>query len=97
MAKVLIIGPGHPLRGGLASFNQRLAKAFKEEGHDCEIVSFSLQYPNFLFPGKTQYSSDPAPENLTIRSSINSVNPINWLRVGRQLKKEKPDLIIVRY
>ena len=64
MAKVLIIGPGHPLRGGLASFNQRLAQQFIREGDSCEIVSFSLQYPSFLFPGKTQYSSDPAPQDL---------------------------------
>ncbi|MBL0152819.1 MAG: glycosyltransferase [Chitinophagaceae bacterium] len=97
MAKVIIIGPGHPLRGGLATFNQRLAKAFQEAGDECSIVSFSLQYPGFLFPGKTQFSDEPAPEDLEIRSLINSVNPINWLRVGRKLRKEKPDLVIVRY
>ena len=66
MAKVIIIGPGHPLRGGLATFNQRLAKEYIDEGHDSSIYSFSLQYPSFLFPGKTQYSDEPAPENLTI-------------------------------
>ena len=97
MAKVIIIGPGHPLRGGLATFNQRLAKAFQEAGDECSIVSFSLQYPGFLFPGKTQFSDEPAPEGLEIRSIINSVNPFNWLRVGRKLRKEKPDLVIVRY
>lgn len=97
MAKVIIIGPGHPLRGGLATFNQRLALAFQEAGDECSIVSFSLQYPGFLFPGTTQFSSEPAPEGLEIRSLINSVNPFNWLRVGRKLRKEKPDLVIVRY
>ena len=97
MAKVIIIGPGHPLRGGLATFNQRLAKAFTDDGDDCSIVSFSLQYPGFLFPGKTQYSTDPPPEGIKIRSMINSVNPINWIRTGRKLRKEKPDLVIVRY
>ena len=97
MAKVVIIGPGHPLRGGLASFNQRLAEQFIREGDSCEIVSFSLQYPSFLFPGKTQYSSDPAPQNLTIHSIINSVNPINWIRVGNRLRRQQPDLVVVRY
>lgn len=97
MAKVIIIGPGHPLRGGLATFNQRLAKEFIDGGDDCAIYSFSLQYPSFLFPGTTQYSSEPAPENLTIKSAINSVNPFNWIKVGNKLKKEKPDLIIVRF
>ncbi len=97
MAKVIIIGPGHPLRGGLATFNQRLAKEFINGGDDCSIYSFSLQYPSFLFPGTTQYSSEPAPENLTIKSAINSINPFNWIKVGNRLKKEKPDLIIVRF
>ena len=97
MAKVIIIGPAHPLRGGLATFNQRLAKEFNDEGHDCSIYSFSLQYPSFIFPGTTQYTKEPAPENLTIHTVINSINPFNWIKVGNRLKKEKADLIIVRF
>ena len=97
MAKVIIIGPGHPLRGGLATFNQRLAKEFIEQGNECSIYSFSLQYPSFLFPGKTQFSDEPAPENLKIHSVINSINPLNWIKIGNLLKKEKPDIIIVRF
>ncbi len=97
MATVVIIGPGHPLRGGLATFNQRLAKEFINEGHTCSIYSFSLQYPSFIFPGTTQYTNEPAPENLSIHTVINSVNPFNWLKVGNCLKKEKPDIIIVRF
>ena len=97
MAKLVIIGPAHPLRGGLATFNQRLAKAFNDEGHSCSIYSFSLQYPSFLFPGKTQYTDEPAPANLDIYTVINSVNPFNWIRIGNRLKKEKPDIIIVRF
>ncbi len=97
MAKVIIIGPGHPLRGGLATFNQRLAKEFIEQGNDCSIYSFSLQYPSFFFPGKTQFSDEPAPADLKINAVINSVNPFNWVKIGNRLKKEKPDLIIVRF
>ena len=97
MAKVIIIGPAHPLRGGLATFNQRLAKEFIEQGNDCSIYSFSLQYPSFLFPGKTQFSDEPAPEGITIHSVINSINPFNWIKIGNRLKKERPDIIIVRY
>ncbi len=76
--KVIIIGPAWPLRGGLATFDQRLCKAFLEEGHACSIYSFSLQYPGFLFPGTTQYSSDPPPAEIEIHTVINSVNPLNW-------------------
>ncbi|HTI10693.1 MAG TPA: hypothetical protein VL832_19120, partial [Puia sp.] len=94
---VVIIGPGHPLRGGLASFDQRLATEFIREGYDCPIYSFSLQYPSFLFPGTTQYTTEPAPAGLTILSRINSVNPFNWFSVGEELRRKKPDLIVVRY
>jgi len=98
MAKVIIIGPGHPLRGGgLTTFNHRLAKELIEQGHDCQIYSFSLQYPSFLFPGKTQYSDEAAPEGIIIKSVINSINPFNWLKIGNRLKKERADIIIVRY
>jgi len=94
---ILIIGPAHPLRGGLASFNERLARAFMQEGHSVSIYTFSLQYPSFLFPGTTQYSSEPAPVDLNINVSINSVNPFNWIKTGNTLKNIKPDLIVVRY
>lgn len=97
MNKVVIIGPAFPLRGGLATFDQRLAKAFNDLGDDCTIYSFSLQYPSFLFPGKSQYSTGEAPTGIRIRTLINSVNPLNWIRVGRILKNYKPDLIVVRF
>ena len=97
MSSVIIIGPGHPLRGGLATFNQRLAKEFIESGHECSICSFSLQYPRLFFPGKSQYTDEPAPEGLVIRSLINSINPLNWISVGNKLKNEKPDIIVVRF
>ena len=97
MQRIIIIGPAHPLRGGLATFNQRLAKQFNDEGDDCSIVSFSLQYPSFLFPGKTQYSTDPVPKGISIQTLINSINPLNWIMVGRKLKKWKPDIIVVRF
>lgn len=95
--KVIIIGPAWPLRGGLASFDERLARQFTQEGYDTCIYTFSLQYPGFLFPGTTQYSTEPAPADIRIKVCINSINPLNWLWVGHTLRKLKPDLVIVRY
>lgn len=98
MAKnIIIIGPAHPLRGGLATFDERLARAFQDQGHHVTIITFSLQYPDFLFPGKTQYSTDAAPEGLDIQVLINSVNPFNWLSVGSKLKKLNADIVICRF
>src|ERR1700741_2094288 len=95
--RVIIIGPAHPLRGGLASFDERLARQFQQDGYDTSIYSFSLQYPSFLFPGTTQYSSEPARTDLNINVSINTVNPLNCVKLGRRIKKERPDLVVVRY
>jgi glycosyltransferase involved in cell wall biosynthesis len=95
--KIIIIGTAFPFKGGLASFNERLAYALQEQGHEVEIVTFTLQYPGFLFPGKSQFSSEAAPPRLTIRQSINSVNPLSWLSTGNFLKKEKADLILIKF
>lgn len=95
--QLIIMGPAWPLRGNLAAFDEKLAASFSEAGIKTKLSTFSLQYPGFLFPGSTQYSSDPAPEGLTIEVVINSINPFNWIKVGLRIKNEKPDLIIVRY
>lgn len=95
--KIIILGTAYPYRGGLATFNERLARQFVAEGHEVEVWTFTLQYPSFLFPGKTQYSSEQAPQGLTIRRVLNSCNPFNWLRVGHQLRKAAPDLLVCCY
>ena len=95
--KVIIIGPAFPLRGGIANFNNALASAYLNRGDDVTIYSFSLQYPNFLFPGTSQFESGDAPKNLKIKTIINSINPINWIRVARKINKENPHYVIIRY
>lgn len=94
---IRIIGPAHPYRGGIATTSERLAQEFISMGIQADIETFTLQYPSFLFPGKTQYNDKPAPGGLKIRRSINSINPLNWIKVGRMIKKEEPDLLIIRY
>jgi glycosyltransferase involved in cell wall biosynthesis len=96
--KIIIIGSAHPLRGGgISTFNERLAEVLQAEGNDVTIYSFYLQYPSFLFPGKNQFTEEAAPKNLKIESAINSIHPLNWLKVGNRIRREKPDLIIVRF
>ena len=67
------------------------------QGNEVSIYSFSLQYPGFLFPGSSQFTTDPAPANLDIHSRINSINPFNWWSAGNEIKKLQPDLVVVRY
>ena len=95
--KIIIVGTAYPYRGGLAAFNERLADQFQKEGHEVEMFTFTLQYPSFLFPGKTQFTNDPAPSNLKIKRCINSCNPINWLSVGKKIRKKNADVVIFAY
>ena len=95
--KVIIIGPAHPYRGGIANFNNSLAKAFKDNKDDVQVYSFKLQYPSFLFPGKTQYEESEPPKGVKIKSAINSINPFNWINVARSINDEKPDYVVIRY
>ncbi|RPE05924.1 glycosyltransferase [Chitinophaga lutea] len=95
--KIIILGPAHPLRGGLAAFNERLAEQLTAQGNDVEIHTFSFQYPAFMFPGKTQYATGPAPANLRIKRSVHSMNPLNWFRTGRAIAKQRPDIVIVAF
>jgi len=95
--KIISLGPAHPYRGGPATFNDRLAQQFKAEGHTIEIITFRLQYPRFLFPGKTQYTNTLPPEGIKITRLLNTVNPFNWVATGLKIKKAKPDLLLLRY
>lgn len=95
--RLIIIGTAWPFRGGLAAYNERLATEYQRNGYDVTIITFTVQYPGFLFPGKTQMADWKAPEYLDIRQEVNSVNPLNWIRTGNRIRKMKPDLVIVKY
>lgn len=96
-ASVIIIGTAYPYRGGLAAFNERLAREYQAQGHSVEMITFTLQYPAFLFPGKTQFSSEPAPDDLKITRAINSINPFNWIKVGKMIGRKNADLVVFAY
>ncbi|NCD41671.1 MAG: glycosyltransferase [Bacteroidia bacterium] len=95
--KVIIVGSAYPLRGGIATFNERMSRAFSERGYISILYNYTLQYPGFLFPGKTQYTEEPPPQALLIKNRVNSVWPLNWIRVGREIRRENPDYVILRY
>jgi len=95
--RIIIVGTAFPYRGGLAAYNERLAREYLKQGHEVEIMTFKLQYPAFLFPGKSQYSTEFSPNDLKISRNIHSMNPINWINVGRSIKKKSPDMVIFCY
>lgn len=96
MQRIVILGTAYPFRGGLAAFNERLAEEFIRQGHEVTIITFTVQYPGFLFPGKSQFSDDPAPP-FKIYRWLHSFNPFNWISTGLKLRKLKPTLIICKF
>lgn len=95
--RITILSTAYPYRGGIAVFTERLARAFQTANDDVNISTFSLQYPNFLFPGKSQYSTAEQPDDLKISQEVNSINPFNWIKIGRKIKNQKPDILILKY
>ena len=95
--KIVILGPAHPYRGGLASIMETMARTYARRGDDVRIVTFTRQYPEFLFPGKSQTVDTPPPADLRIERAVDTVNPFNWIAVGRRLRRERPDMILMKY
>ena len=95
--KVTILGPAYPYRGGLASIMEMLARTFARRGDKAEVLTFTVQYPSLLFPGKSQYRSGDAPEDVTITRCVSTVNPLNWIKVGQLIQREAPDMLVMKY
>jgi D-inositol-3-phosphate glycosyltransferase len=95
--KIVCIGPAYPLRGGIADFNEQLTRSLLVNKDDVSIVSYSMQYPKILFPGKTQLSNSESPKDLLINSILHSTNPINWCKVAKKIQSQNPDIVIIHY
>ena len=94
--KITILSTAYPLRGGIAHYNALLARALGAR-HDVETITFKRQYPALLFPGSTQQEQDDAPPAPPAPALMDSVNPLNWVAVGREVRRRRPDLIIFKY
>ena len=95
--KIAIVGPAHPYRGGLASIMETMAREYQQRGYHVNILTFTLQYPALLFPGKSQTVDTPAPKDLTIERCVSTINPLSWWRVGQRLRRESPDIVLMKY
>ena len=94
--KITILSTAFPLRGGIAHFVGLLYKELIKK-HDVNVITFKRQYPAFLFPGKSQLEGGENAEKIPAEILVDSINPINWLRIGFKIKKDAPDLLIYKY
>lgn len=95
--KIAILSCFYPFRGGLAQFNASLLGELSKE-HTVKAFNFSLQYPDILFPGKTQYvtEGDPAVP-VESEALLSTVNPFSWYKTARAIREWGADLLIMRY
>lgn len=92
-----MLGPAYPFRGGVATHNERLATELQHAGHTVRIHTFTVQYPSWLFPGRTQYREGAPPVGLDIQRSIHSLGPASWWKTARTLWRWRPDLTIAKF
>jgi len=93
---IIILGTAYPLRGGIAHYIALLYTHLRKR-HHVEVVSFRRQYPKILFPGKSQEEEGDPGLPVTSEQLMDSVNPLNWIRVGLALRRRNPDLVIFKY
>ncbi|MFN0157260.1 MAG: glycosyltransferase [Bacteroidota bacterium] len=93
---IVIVGTAYPLRGGISHFNSLLYEELSRK-HSVQIITFKRQYPEFLFPGKTQKETGGELMRVPSEELVDSINPFNWISVGNEINRRKPDLVIFKY
>ncbi len=93
---IIIVGTAYPLRGGISHYNALLFHELSKH-HNVQIITFTRQYPSLLFPGKTQKETEGELARVPSEELVDSINPLNWLRVGDEICRRMPDLVIFKY
>lgn len=95
--KIVYLSTFYPFRGGIAQFNALVYREL-EKDHDVQAITFTRQYPKFLFPGKTQYvSADDIADPIPAQAWLDSINPFSYWNTGRKIRKLKPELVVTKY
>lgn len=97
LKKIVTIGPVYPFRGGIAQYGSLLIREL-EKTYELQSISFSMMYPKFLYPGKSQkdYSTNYDIKS-EIKYFINSINPFSYIKTARYINRYMPDLVIIHW
>ena len=93
--RVTIIGPAHPLRGGIAHHVYCLKRDLTDRGHTVQVISFRSLYPRLLFPGTTQLDNSAATLDPGSVAILSPTNPLTWTRAAKTVKAFSPDAVIL--
>lgn len=92
--RIAFITVAPPYRGGISKHSSILTEKLSQL-HQVDVINYKRQYPDFIFPGRTQFTRDK--QHFTSERSIDSINPFNWIKTGGILAKRKYDLVILRF
>jgi glycosyltransferase involved in cell wall biosynthesis len=93
--RLCLLGPSYPYRGGIAHYMTLLAKELRAHGHEVVFLGFTRQYPPWLYPGQTDRDPSRAALHIDYIPSLDSLNPLSWIRTARRVRDEKAELLII--
>jgi glycosyltransferase involved in cell wall biosynthesis len=95
--RIVLVGPAYPLRGGIAQYLAILYQKLREQGHDVLFVSFIKQFPEWLFPGKTQMESSKDVIDVHPVARFAPLGMRSWWRTFREIRKFDPDVVVFKF
>jgi glycosyltransferase involved in cell wall biosynthesis len=94
--RIGLLGPAHPLRGGIAQYLALLAGELSR-AHEVHYLSLIRQYPSFLFPGKSQVDPSAAPLVVPNERVLDPTNPLTWGAAARRARSLKLDALVYKW
>lgn len=95
--KIVLMGPAYPLRGGIAQYLAVLYEKLREAGHEVHFVSFIKQFPEWLFPGKTQLEQSEHVIDVNPTAKFAPLGMLSWRRTAKEIAKHDPDLVVFKW
>jgi len=94
VTRFCLIGPTYPYRGGIAHYTTLLAQHLREE-YETLLISFSRQYPRWLFPGYSDRDPSEWPLRTKAEYLLDPLNPLSWWRTWRRIQRWQPDIVVI--
>jgi glycosyltransferase involved in cell wall biosynthesis len=94
MTRFCLIGPTFPYRGGIAHYTTLLARHLAAD-HETLFISFSRQYPGWLFPGRSDRDPSQEPLRAPAEYLLDPLNPLSWRRCLQRMAQWAPDVVVI--
>ena len=94
MTRFCLIGPTYPYRGGIAHYTTLLAQALRLE-HKVLLISFSRQYPSWIFPGRSDRDPSERPLQTDAEYLLDPLKPLSWWRTLRRIDEWQPEVVVI--